>query len=80
MGGLHGTNAGVGSGGGVDTLGERFLNGAAILGITRAQYGTNGRDGVTGACWTKGSVDSVNNCTKGHGGMNWSANYNLGWP
>lgn len=72
MGGIHGTNAGVGTAGGTDPMGERFLNGAAILGITRATT-SNG----SGGCWTKGSTDEVNNCTRGHSNMGWTANYNL---
>jgi hypothetical protein len=72
LGGMHGTNMGVGPGGGVDTMGEAFLNGAALTGITRATTSKN-----SGGCWTKGAVDSVNTCTKGHGDMGWQANYNL---
>jgi hypothetical protein len=72
LGGMHGTNAGVGTAGGTDPMGERFLNGAAILGITRATT-SNG----SGGCWTKGTADAVNNCTRGHSDMGWTANYNL---
>jgi hypothetical protein len=70
LGGMHGTNAGVGPDGGVDELGYRFLNGASITGITRGNTSKN-----SGGCWTKGAVDSVNTCTKGHGDMGWNTNY-----
>jgi len=72
LGGLHGTNMNAGTAGGANLRGERFLNGAAILGITRATTTKN-----SGGCWTKGTADAVNNCTKGHSDMSWTANYNL---
>jgi hypothetical protein len=70
LGGMHGTSAGVGPDGGVDELGYRFLNGASITGIT---HGTTSKN--SGGCWTKGAVDSVNTCTKGHADMGWQSNY-----
>jgi hypothetical protein len=72
LGGMHGTNMDAGTAGGTNLRGERFLNGAAILGITRATTTNN-----SGKCWTKGSTDTVNNCTKGHSGQGFTANYNL---
>ncbi|MFC1943496.1 cytochrome c3 family protein, partial [Chloroflexota bacterium] len=73
-GGIHGTHAGVGSGG-TAPLGEHFMNGAAMTGFTA---GTGG-SGNSGRCWTKSGTDSVNSCTKGHNGTTGSAftpNYN----
>jgi hypothetical protein len=55
----------------VDTIGERFNNGAAITGLTRATKTKN-----SGGCWSKGTADAVNNCTKGHSDMSWTANWN----
>jgi hypothetical protein len=71
LGGIHGSHAGPGSAGGTSPLGERFLNGASIIGMTT---GTVADDG---ACWTKGSADSVNTCTKGHSGAKIGYNYDL---
>jgi hypothetical protein len=71
LGGMHGTNAGTGPDGGTALLGERFNNGASITGLTRATTTKN-----SGGCWTKGTADAVNNCTKGHSDMSWTANWN----
>jgi hypothetical protein len=72
LGGIHGSNEGLGPGGGTSPLGERFLNGAAIIGFTAPTTANN-----SGGCWTKGDPDSVNNCTRGHSDQSFSANYDL---
>ncbi|MFQ5585958.1 MAG: cytochrome c3 family protein [Thermodesulfobacteriota bacterium] len=56
-GGTHGTNAGAGSG--TDNLGERMLNGACIIGTTRATTTT------LPLFWSKGLADTVCNDTSG---------------
>jgi hypothetical protein len=82
LGGIHGSSAQIGrvttTGGagatyGANNRGERFLNGATWIGVTRATTAV----GVT--CWTKGtySNDNVTNCTRGHAGTAGNrANYN----
>lgn len=62
QGGIHGTDTGVGPGGGTAALGDHFMNGAAMTGFT---YNTGGKI----ACWTKSATDLYNTtCTRGHGG------------
>ncbi len=61
-GGIHGTNTGPGTGGGIDDLGERMLNGASLIGTTRATTLSEVR------LWVKNIQDAVNNWDTGIGG------------
>ncbi|MFC2072908.1 cytochrome c3 family protein, partial [Chloroflexota bacterium] len=69
-GGMHGTNAGVGSGG-TAPLGDHFMNGASMTGFTTGVGGS----GNSGRCWSKSTTDSVNSCIKGHSGAPGSAGF-----
>ena len=68
LGGMHGSNQGVGPAGGDSPLGERFFMGAAITGYTQPTT----QKGI-GECFTKSSTDSVNTCTRGHNPMGFDA-------
>ncbi len=72
LGGIHGTNRGVGTSG-TTILGKRFLNGAAVAGFTV------GNSTLAGTFYQKASADAVMICTQHNGGQslqiaNW--NYN----
>ncbi len=58
-GGIHGTDTGFGTGGGIDEMGERMMNGASLTGITRATTISEVR------LWVKNVQDAVNNWNTG---------------
>lgn len=70
-GGMHGSDTGVGWGGGVTAQGDHFMNGAALTGFS---YRDGGASKV--ACWSKNGTDGFNTgCTQNHGGTNQGTNY-----
>src|SRR3989338_10430133 len=70
-GGIHGSNAGVGSG--QDYLGLHFMNGAAMTGFDYDD-GSGGID-----CWTNNNPTAYDlSCASGHSG-NKAANYNFNY-
>jgi len=72
LGGIHGSNREKNpNAGGINALGTRLLNGAALIAVTRPST----TQGFT--CWVKSSSDAVQKCAEGHTGrVGNRANYN----
>lgn len=72
-GGIHGENLGKGfNGSGGSYSGKRLLGGSTWYAVTRSTTAS------AGSCWTKGSVDAVDNCAHSHNGVSFTsgaANY-----